>query len=99
MREIILQRPRRLRRTETLRAMCRETRIAPTQLIQPFFVCPGESIRREIDSMPGQFNLSIDMLVEKAEEAHEAGVSAAILFSLTVVNPPGSWLMVNLFAH
>jgi len=75
-------RPRRLRRSESLRNLVRETRVAPSSLVQPFFVCPGEGVRREIRSMPGQFNLSIDMLVEEAGRAYSAGVGAVMLFGL-----------------
>jgi porphobilinogen synthase len=81
MRELI-ERPRRLRRGEALRAMVRETRLAPEQLVQPFFVCEGEGVRREISSMPGQYNLSIDRLVEEASRAARAGVRSTILFGL-----------------
>src|SRR6185503_5418202 len=78
----LIERPRRLRRTEALRAMVRETRLAPEQLVQPFFVCPGEGVRREISSMPGVFNLSVDLAVEAALGAHRAGVGGVILFGL-----------------
>jgi porphobilinogen synthase len=78
----LTERPRRLRRVEALRAMVRETRLAPSQLIQPLFVCPGEGVRREIGSMPGQYNLSLDMLVEEAQRAHGAGVGGVMLFGL-----------------
>jgi porphobilinogen synthase len=82
MTEPLIERPRRLRRTEALRAMVRETRIAPEQLVQPFFVCPGEGVRREISSMPGVYNLSVDLAVEEALSAHRAGVGGVILFGL-----------------
>jgi porphobilinogen synthase len=60
----------------------RETRLDPARLIQPFFVGPGEGVRREISSMPGQYNLSIDTLVEEALRARAAGVGGVILFGL-----------------
>jgi len=63
------QRPRRLRRTAALRSLVRETRLAPGDLIQPLFVCPGKKVRQEIASMPGQFNLSVDEAVAEAQEA------------------------------
>jgi porphobilinogen synthase len=78
----LFARPRRLRRNEGLRSLVRETRVTPSQLVQPFFVCPGEGVRREIRSMPGQYNLSIDRLVEEAARAHAAGVGAVMLFGL-----------------
>ena len=66
----LLHRPRRLRRTENLRALVRETRLAPEDFVLPLFACAGEKIRREISSMPGVYNLSID---EIAREAAAAG--------------------------
>ena len=82
MTQRFVERPRRLRRSEALRAMVRETRLVPAQLVQPLFVCPGEGVRREISSMPGQFNLSIDMVVEESLRAHRAGVGGVMLFGL-----------------
>ena len=58
-------RPRRLRRNEAIRSMVRETRLSPRDLLYPFFVCPGKNIKKEIGSMPGVFNFSIDVLVEE----------------------------------
>lgn len=84
----IVDRPRRLRRTEALRAMVRETRIDAAQLVQPYFVVPGEGVRREIGSMPGQFQLSIDELVEEARRAEAAGVRSVILFGLPESKDP-----------
>ena len=73
---------RRLRRTETLRALVRETRLTPEALIYPLFVCPGAGIRKEVRSMPGVFNLSVDEAVKEARAAHALGVPAIILFGL-----------------
>jgi porphobilinogen synthase len=73
---------RRLRQSEALRSMVRETRLTPESLVYPLFVCPGEGIRRPIGSMPGVFNLSIDRLIEEAREAHSLGIPAIILFGL-----------------
>ena len=56
----LIERPRRLRRTATIRALVRETRLSPDDFVYPLFVCEGEGVRREIGSMPGVFNLSID---------------------------------------
>ncbi len=84
----LVDRPRRLRRTDTLRAMVRETRIDAAQLVQPYFVVPGEGVRREIGSMPGQFQLSIDELVEEARRAEAAGVRSVILFGLPETKDP-----------
>ncbi|MFN0123249.1 MAG: porphobilinogen synthase [Blastocatellia bacterium] len=75
-------RPRRLRRTATMRALVRETWLAADDLIYPLFVCHGEGVRREISSMPGVFNLSVDELVKEAAEAKSLGVSSLILFGL-----------------
>jgi porphobilinogen synthase len=73
---------RRLRRTETLRGMVRETRVEAADLIQPLFVTHGTDVDREITSLPGQRHLSIDRLVEEAEKVYDAGVPAIILFGL-----------------
>ena len=73
---------RRLRRTSALRDMVRETRLTPESFVYPLFVCPGEGVRKEVRSMPGVFNLSVDEAVKEAEEAHSLGVPALILFGL-----------------
>ncbi len=73
---------RRLRRTEALRSLVRETRLEPGALIYPLFLCPGEGVRREIGSMPGVFNLSIDETVKEASEAASLGVGGLLLFGL-----------------
>src|SRR5437870_2626684 len=73
---------RRLRRTASLRAMVRETRLTPESLVYPLSVCPGEGVRKEVRSMPGVFNLSVDEAVREAREAHSLGVPAVILFGL-----------------
>jgi len=75
-------RMRRLRRTESLRALVRETAVTPGNLIYPLFLCPGEGVRRPVSSMPGVFNLSIDELVKEAEEAVRLGISGLLLFGL-----------------
>jgi porphobilinogen synthase len=77
-----INRPRRLRRTETLRRMIRETRLAPDDLIQPFFVCPGRDVKRPISSMPGVAQMSVDQVLRAARETHAAGVPATILFGI-----------------
>ncbi len=73
---------RRLRRTGELRSLVRETRLTPDAFVYPLFVCPGEGVRKEVRSMPGVFNLSVDEAVKEAEEAHALGVPAVILFGL-----------------
>jgi porphobilinogen synthase len=73
---------RRLRQTGALRSLVRETRLTPESLIYPLFVCPGEGVRKEVRSMPGVFNLSVDEAVREATEAHALGVPAVILFGL-----------------
>lgn len=78
----LIIRPRRLRRTESLRAMVRETRLSPDDFVYPLFVCEGEGVRREIGSMPGCFNLSIDKLVKEVEGARRSGVRSVILFGV-----------------
>jgi len=75
-------RMRRLRRTETLRSLVRETRLTPESLVCPLFVCPGDGIRKEVRSMPGVFNLSVDEAVKEARAARALGVLSVILFGL-----------------
>src|SRR5713101_2593322 len=75
-------RMRRLRRSERLRNLVRETRLSPETMIYPIFVCPGENIRKEVGSMPGQYNLSIDNAVKVAREAEQAGIAGILLFGL-----------------
>ena len=77
-----VQRPRRLRRSEAIRRLVRETRLSPEQLIAPLFVCEGEGVRREIGSMPGCFQLSVDTLVEECRELAGLGVPGVILFGI-----------------
>ncbi|MEP6570082.1 MAG: porphobilinogen synthase [Acidobacteriota bacterium] len=78
----LVYRPRRLRRSETLRALVRETRLAPEDFILPLFACAGEKVRREIPSMPGVHNLSVDEIAKEAAAASELGVKSVILFGL-----------------
>jgi porphobilinogen synthase len=75
-------RMRRLRRSESLRALVRETSVEPGDLIYPLFICPGQGVRREIGSMPGVFNLSVDEAVREAEEVAGMGVGGLLLFGL-----------------
>jgi porphobilinogen synthase len=75
-------RMRRLRRNESLRALVRETSLEPGDLISPLFVCPGTGVRREISSMPGVFNVSVDQAVVEAEEAASLGLGGLLLFGL-----------------
>ena len=75
-------RARRMRRTEKLRAMVRETRVTPSDFIYPLFVVPGSGVAREIPSMPGQYNYSVDKAVEAAQNAAELGCSGVILFGV-----------------
>jgi len=78
----MIHRPRRLRRTDALRSLVRETRLAPDNFVLPLFVCPGTSVRREISSMPGVYNLSIDEVTKEVAAAFDAGVRSIILFGL-----------------
>jgi len=76
------QRMRRLRATAPLRDLVRETRLDPAQFILPLFVCPGEGIRREIGSMPGNYQMSIDALVNECAAVLALGIGGVILFGL-----------------
>jgi porphobilinogen synthase len=73
---------RRLRQNVQLRALVRETRLTPEAFIYPLFVCPGEGVRKEVTSMPGVFNLSVDEAVKEARATAALGVPAIILFGL-----------------
>ena len=77
-----INRPRRLRRNETLRRMIRETRLGRDDLIQPYFVCPGRDVKKPIGAMPGVAQMSVDLVVREARETHAAGVPAVILFGI-----------------
>ena len=77
-----INRPRRLRRTDTLRRMVRETRLSPDDFIQPYFVCPGRDVRKPIGAMPGVAQMSVDNVVSAARETFAAGVPAVILFGI-----------------
>src|ERR1700761_1237832 len=80
--EFPVTRLRRLRRSEAMRSLVRETNLEPGALIYPLFLCPGEGVRKEISSMPGVFNLSIDEAVKEAEEAAALGLGGLLLFGL-----------------
>jgi len=78
----LARRLRRLRASENIRAMVRETRLAPEMFMLPLFVCEGQGVRREVPSMPGVCNLSVDEAVKEVEHAKADGVSSVILFGL-----------------
>lgn len=78
----LTHRPRRLRRTEGIRSLVRETRLHPSNLMAPLFVMPGEKIRREIPSMPEVFQLSVDEAVKECADLMDAGVGSVILFGI-----------------
>src|SRR4029077_18754864 len=75
-------RPRRMRRTENLRRMIRETRLAPEDFVYPLFVVPGSGVEKPISSLPGQFNYSVDKAVDAAAAAADLGIPAVILFGV-----------------
>src|SRR5512141_3068565 len=76
------ERPRRLRRTEALRSLVRETVLSPDDLVWPLFAVPGARVRNPVKSMPGVFQLSVDELVADAQAGFEAGVRSVILFGV-----------------
>jgi len=87
-------RMRRLRRSEPLRALVRETRLDPGDFIYPLFICPGEGVRNPVSSMPGVFNLSVDQAVREAEEVAGLGIGGLLLFGLPDSkdeNATGAW--------
>jgi porphobilinogen synthase len=77
-----IHRMRRLRRTEAMRRLVRETRLNPAQFVLPLFVCPGEGVRREIGAMPGNYQMSVDEIVHECEEVKGLGIGGVILFGL-----------------
>jgi porphobilinogen synthase len=83
-----VHRPRRLRRSDALRGLVRETRLSPQQLIAPLFVCEGDGVRREIGSMPGCFHLSVDALVDECRTLAGLGVAGVILFGIPETKHP-----------
>ena len=78
----LTRRLRRLRQSETMRALVRETRLSPDIFVLPLFVCAGEGVRHEVPSMPGVCNLSVDEAVRDVERARAAGVKSVLLFGL-----------------
>jgi porphobilinogen synthase len=81
-------RPRRLRKTELLRGLVRETRLSASSFIYPMFVCPGSSVRQEVSSMPGVFQQSADKVLEDCREIESLGIPGIILFGLPQTKDP-----------
>src|SRR5271156_2789324 len=81
-------RPRRLRRSEALRGLVRETRLSTAGLIYPMFVCPGSKVRKEVSSMPGVYQQSADQIVEECREVEALGIPGVILFGLPEAKDP-----------
>ena len=83
-----VQRPRRLRKTELLRGLVRETRLSAASFVYPLFVCPGSGVRHEVSSMPGVFQQSVDRTVEDCREVESLGIPGIILFGLPEKKDP-----------
>src|SRR4030081_1839033 len=81
-------RPRRLRRTEALRGLVRETNLSTTSFIYPMFVCPGNKVRQEVSSMPDIYQQSADQIVEEGREVESLGIPGIILFGLPESKDP-----------
>ena len=77
-----VQRARRLRRSEAIRGMVRETRLTTCGFVYPMFACPGSGVRKEVSSMPGVYQQSPDALVEECREVEGLGIPAVMLFGL-----------------
>ncbi len=78
----LTRRHRRLRKSDAMRAIVRETRLAPDMFMLPLFVCEGRGVRREVSSMPGVFNLSVDEAIKEVEGARGEGIRSVLLFGL-----------------
>jgi porphobilinogen synthase len=78
----LTKRLRRLRTSGAMRALVRETRLSPDMLVLPLFVCEGEGVRREVPSMPGVYNLSVDETVREVERARSDGIRSVLLFGI-----------------
>jgi porphobilinogen synthase len=76
------QRPRRLRRNEAIRSLVRETRLSVSSFIYPMFVCPGNQVKKEVSSMPGIHQQSVDQIVEECREVEQLGIPGVLLFGL-----------------
>jgi len=83
-----VHRPRRLRKTELLRGLVRETRLSAASFVYPMFVCPGTSVRQEVGSMPGVFQQSADRIVEDCRGVEGLGIPSVILFGLPEAKDP-----------
>lgn len=83
-----IHRPRRLRRTEALRSLVRETTLSAANFIYPLFVCSGSGVKEEIRSMPGQFRWSQDLLVEECKDVAGCGIPGVILFGVPAKKDP-----------
>lgn len=77
-----VSRPRRLRQSEALRSLVKETHFTPAQLVMPFFVQPGRHIRSEIQAMPGQYRYSSDTLLKAIDTLANSGIRAVLLFGI-----------------
>ncbi|MBT4499738.1 MAG: porphobilinogen synthase [Gemmatimonadetes bacterium] len=82
------RRPRRLRGSALLRDMVRETRLCREDLIMPLFVCPGQGVKQEIGAMPGNYQMSVDFLVEECRQIADLGIPAVILFGIPPFKDP-----------
>jgi len=78
----MIHRPRRLRRSEALRSLVRETRLSADNFVLPLFICPGTGVRNEVSSMPGVHNLSVDEATSEVSASFDAGLRSVILFGL-----------------
>jgi porphobilinogen synthase len=85
-----VHRMRRLRASEPIRRLVRETRLSPAQFILPLFICPGKGVRREISAMPGHAQMSVDEAVRECAEAQSLGIGGVILFGLPETKDEGA---------
>ena len=91
----LARRPRRLRRTEAIRGLIRETRLDADCFIYPLFICEGRGVKREVSSMPGVYQLSVDEAVKEAAAAKADGVPGVLLFGLPAAKDPNGTLAAD----
>jgi porphobilinogen synthase len=92
-------RPRRLRRNDELRRMVREASLSADSLVCPLFVVPGKDVKKPIQSMPGNFRMSIDHIIREVRTTKDPGIPAVLLFGIPDEKRAGSDIIISYFAQ